>query len=293
MPTFDWTELKDKSKKLGLGDWSYNKVKMVNSCPLLFQETYLRPHVKITNSNKQFKEVPTKVGIMLHDVFETCIKTPTLSVEQAWLPLTGAHNLLAAELKLANRMQPAVTKLVQRLRIAIARYQLNTHMELKLNPVAMLGYVDFVGLTEDGKSALLLDYKTHAESPTRAESVAKQLSFYTLCLMLEYPAITSVKSGCVYIPEESIKYQLTVYRDRLFELEGYWFNILSTAVEMLTNFKELNQGGADSDADFPYFKGDSCTWCTKLDCPAKQKPLKRKSKKQQQQAKEKTVQLGV
>jgi len=283
MTLYDWTELKDKSNKLGLGDWSYHKVKLANSCPLLFQETYLRPHVPTTHTdkNKQFKGVSTKVGIMLHSLFETCLLAPALPVEITWLPMVKAHKLLAEEQKLANRLQPSVTKLVQRLRAAIAKYKLHIHIELKLKPTGMLGYADFVGITEDGKSALLLDYKSYNETEERAESVARQLSFYTLCLMLDFPGITSVKGGCVYIPEESIKYQPVVYRDRLDLLEKYWFERLSTTINMIADLKAMRPKGED----FPYFKGEACLWCTKLDCPTKKK--KRVSKK------EKTMQLGA
>lgn len=251
-PTLEQIQI--ASRKLNLGPWSYSKLKLIESCPRLFQAKYLkvRPYIP----RVQFDSVPSKVGTFIHAVLAHCLGEGVDKYEfnGVWVDLGVFHKLLSEERDTAHTLKYCTHTILQKLEAAIRRYQLNLFLEAELRNQGLLCCIDFLGITSKAKSAIVLDHKTHKSTPERLSAVQDQLSFYTLCTFMQYPALQYIQAGCSFIPDEKVTLENIVPRADLPDLLHVWGTRLHEAIKQI------------QEDQFPARKGPACAWCNDSTC---------------------------
>ena len=119
---------------------------------------------------------PANLGNLLHDAMENYYKNGADFESQI------ENGLTYADIRLADEHLPILNKMVTATEAILDEYDIT---ELVLEPFVQVipgfagGSIDMLGISDDGKTALILDYKT-GRGIVRAEDNA-QLLFYTLC----------------------------------------------------------------------------------------------------------------
>ena len=253
-PSLQEIQTASTNLNLNLGPWSYSKLKLFENCPRLFQAKYLTRKYK--EPGVQFDSIPSKVGTFIHAVIADCLEkgVDKYHFNTVWIDLSKVHRLLSEERDIAHTLKYHAQAIIVKLEAAIKRYQLNLFLEKKICISGLLAYIDFLGITSRSKSAIVLDHKTHKSTPERLSLVQDQLSFYALCVFMQYPSLHFIQAGCSFVPDEKVALENITPRTDLPDLLQAWGTRLNAAVTQI------------QEGTFPAKKGPACAWCKDSSC---------------------------
>jgi hypothetical protein len=244
---------------LGLGPWSYSKMKTLRSCPLQFYLKYLLKH----KTEKQPISEVTEIGKAAHRILELILVTGK-SLNEAFADTRLEYmGVLSAEVwkekvetlelsisKFKDRIdsfaiQTPIKKVMQELRIGVTKDWNPTGFFS--SDVYYRGVIDFVILLENS-DIITIDHKTGAPAVMGIRNFSDQLDTYKVLYYYGISKIRGAQSGIHFIRDGEVK------------MGDY--SSAETIEKSLLNRVEFNIIGAiDQVKELGKFKRISCNTC--------------------------------
>lgn len=245
--------IKDTLLKNTLAPISHSKLSTLLSCPKAFDLTY-----KKKEKRKEPEDViDTNVGSFIHEFLERAV--PALwtnnkanretDLDLIWAnvlkgktkrPLTSLELLKADGMRdntynIAHKIVNMINK--DNLYVEVEYFvginsQLNSYTKGSYLNTLINGYIDLLGISDNGHKCLLIDYKTYAQGDETDAKVREQLEIYAILLMLKYKHINEIEAGVAYIPDDLVV-TTTIYRNELEDMLKRYTSKLNNAVQVL------------------------------------------------------------
>lgn len=249
------------SEERGLGQWSFSKLSLFETCPRAFQVAYLLKSDNNNNNNNnaaKLDAVPAKVGTFVHSVFEKAFtySKPELDFLPLWAGLLKSTGLTREETLGVNTLKSNVRNLITRINSAICKHAAVPSTEQRMKHKPFICITDLVLNSINGKWAVLLDFKTHSRSPDRDKKVKDQLALNALLYFWNHPDVEEIKVGAVYVPDEDVVFFKVYRRTKDFsKLEQHWLKRCADAMSLIGTYQ------ATKNFPIPKKKTPACAWC--------------------------------
>jgi len=267
---------------LGLGPWSYSKLKVLKNCPMKF---YLQYILKVKPAGVPEISLVTEVGKAAHKILELMITGKDVKTaysltkkefEKTITPKEWEENLDSVEYNITQFMEKlqgfeksqGVKRYLQELRIGCTREWEPTGFFA--DDVFFRGVIDLVVQLKNG-DIVIIDHKYGAPMIMGLKNFQDQLDTYKILFSKGIEAITGAQSGIHYVKEGGIL------------LDDY------ASAEVITDslvgrLEFFIEGTIESVLEIGYFKhitGNACKYCDyKAECKAgKFKQMEKDSKK--------------
>lgn len=288
-----WKSLARQSQDAGLAPWSFSKMNTLDACPKLFNHTYLQacPTSDKTPETPKEKYQPSVsiTGQVSHKILELAMRAAQSAPKPVDLGAIIAEQAKSERLTSWEKAQVLARRedlhfMFNKVQAVVARYGLTSFTEKALYMDAETGeftdltvpykdrlftvFIDYYGVSNDGKLALILDYKTYKSGKDNKKKNKKriardkeQTAFYTLATLSCFPKLQAVQAGCGYLPSREIELQPLKKREKhLHSLHNIFQNKIENSLILVQQCRAKNK--------FPAKRGKQCTWCTvpKIDC---------------------------
>ena len=269
------------SESIELGPWSNSKMGTLEQCPYKFELQYIqkiKKHDIPKNLQQEVDESSLRYGNSVHKVSELVSTGEDIST--AITKTAKEQKLTIVEKKQLNAARSNVQSFEERLSTFKANYNISsdlTEVDLAVNAdllkskyfskkTVLRGKIDRLLLTDDGKTAIVIDLKTGKKATL--DYARTQLDFYTTLVLGNYPEITTVRSALYFTRLGKMLWDKAVNRDA-YPMDAA--NSIASKVNAISKeFSETEQSTINVQS--------LCKWCIYKQLCLQERESRRKSR---------------
>jgi len=269
------------SEALELGPWSNSKMGTLEQCPYKFELQYvqkLKKHDIPKNLQQEVDESSLRYGNSVHKVSELVSTGEDISTAIA--KTAKEQKLTTIEKKQLNAAKRNVQSFEERLSTFKSSYSISadfTEVDLAVNSelqkskyfskkTVLRGKIDRLLLTEDGKTAIVIDLKTGKNATL--DYARTQLDFYTTLILGCYPEVTTVRGALYFTRLGTMLWDKAVKRNT-YAMDAD--NSIASKVNAISKeFAETEQSTINVQS--------LCKWCIYKQLCLKERESRRKSR---------------
>lgn len=269
------------SESIELGPWSNSKMGTLEQCPYKFELQYIqkiKKHDIPKNLQQEVDDSSLRYGNSVHKVSELVSTGEDISTAIA--KTAKEQKLTIVEKKQLNAARRNVQSFEERLSTFKANYSISsdlTEVDLAVNAdllkskyfskkTVLRGKIDRLLLTDDGKTAIVIDLKTGKKATL--DYARTQLDFYTTLVLGNYPEITTVRSALYFTRLGKMLWDKAVKRDA-YPMDAA--NSIASKVNAISKeFSETEQSTINVQS--------LCKWCIYKQLCLQERESRRKSR---------------